>query len=92
METRKPLFILPSRCTSCGKILSTYTEYQKRLLEEKNKLFTENDINNPYYTIDTYTTKNTIESTILDEMGIRNICCRNIFLTTSKNKTIINYE
>ena len=61
METRKPLFIPLIRCTHCGKIFSTYDEYQKRLLQEKDKLFSENDIQNQFYTIDTYTKKKTIE-------------------------------
>jgi len=93
MNSREPLYILFPRCKSCGKVLNNNVNYGKRLLESKKKLFTENDSENKFLTIDTFDYKNkTNESKILDEMGFFRYCCRNTLLTSSKNKTIIKYD
>ena len=91
-EARKPLFILPTRC-SCGKILCLFVEFEKAICEANKKTFQENNIENQFVTIDTFSKKEkTIESKLLNDMGIYRPCCRNIMLTSSRNKTIIKYD
>jgi len=92
METRKPLYIFSPRCLSCGKVLSMFAGYHKELLESKERMFTENDIENKFVTIDTYSSNDTAEYKLMDKMGIFRYCCRKTLLTTSKNKTMINYD
>lgn len=92
METRKPLYIFSPRCLSCGKLLHIFAEYHKELLESKKRMFTENDIENKFVTIDTYSSNDTDEYKLLEKMGIFRYCCRSTLLTTSKNKTMINYD
>jgi DNA-directed RNA polymerase subunit N (RpoN/RPB10) len=81
--------IIPVRCFTCGSVTGDkWIPYLTAVQEEKNKS-TEDLTDEPTTTyIDLRNPKKSIEGEILDEMGIRNYCCRRMMIS---NVHMISY-
>jgi DNA-directed RNA polymerase subunit N (RpoN/RPB10) len=72
--------IIPIKCVSCGNVIADkyrwYLEQVRKLKSgkenEKEKVM--------YFTKDMINTE-TPEGEVMDKLGIKNVCCRRIFLT-----------
>ncbi len=73
--------IIPVRCFTCGKMISSkYETYLKRVREKK--LAISADVNSPsILEINNNEIKKTPEGEVLDELGYTRYCCRKILLT-----------
>ena len=73
--------IIPVRCFTCGKVISSkYEKYQKRVREKK--LAVSKDPNTPSIVeVNNRDVKKTPEGEVLDELGFTRYCCRKILLT-----------
>jgi DNA-directed RNA polymerase I, II, and III subunit RPABC5 len=71
--------IIPIKCVTCGNVLADkyryYLEQTRQRKKERN--VTERVI---YYTKD-MVNKDTVESEILNELKLTNVCCRRVMLT-----------
>lgn len=72
--------IIPVRCFSCGKILADKYDAYKDIVNGK-KLALKQDPNEPtIIDMNSNDVKKTPEGEALDQLGIRRMCCRKIFL------------
>ena len=71
--------IIPIRCYTCGKVISSkYETYCQRVAEIKKK---ENlPIEDTVLNVMTNNIQKTVEGRVMDELGLTRICCRKIFL------------
>jgi DNA-directed RNA polymerase I, II, and III subunit RPABC5 len=71
--------IIPVRCYSCGKLISTkYQTYLNKVIEQKKK---ENlPIEDTILNVMTSDLEKSIEGKVMDDLGITRLCCRKIFL------------
>lgn len=70
--------LIPIRCFSCGKpIANKWEHYQNELQKAHNK----NDNQPINVTNKDKTIPQTVESRVLDEMGMDRYCCRRMFLS-----------
>lgn len=68
--------IVPIRCMSCGTIIADKWRYFQRRVKELSA----GKKSGPVF-MDGTTIPNTPERQVLDELGLRRICCRTHFLT-----------
>jgi DNA-directed RNA polymerase I, II, and III subunit RPABC5 len=74
--------IIPIRCFTCGKVVADLWEpYMERLTEEYKKSHSDNNYTSSILLYTTDVTNQTIESKVLDELGITRFCCRRMLLT-----------
>ena len=68
--------IIPIKCFTCGKLIAhLWNEYEKLLQEEFDKL------PNSYQGSIDEETRKSIESKILDQLGLKRYCCRRMMLS-----------
>ena len=71
--------IIPVRCFTCGKVIADkYQQYQERVRTKKLQLNIDQE--KVIYLTKEYIEK-TPEGITMDELNIRNMCCRRHFLT-----------
>ncbi len=71
--------IIPVKCFTCGKVLADkYRYYQGEV--RRRKLIKGVDIEKVIYLTKTRVEK-TEEANVLDELGLKNVCCRRHMLT-----------
>lgn len=71
--------IIPIKCFTCGFVIADKYRYYKTAVREK-KLKNPDDIKTVLYLTKEFRDK-TIEGMVLDEIGIKRMCCRRHFLT-----------
>jgi DNA-directed RNA polymerase subunit N (RpoN/RPB10) len=72
--------IIPVRCISCSKVLAdNYREYMKRIREKQPP--SANGVERVEYLTKFHTDEKTIKGKIMDDLGIKNPCCRTHYLT-----------
>ena len=69
--------IIPVKCFTCGKVLADKYQYFERTVRERKVNKNEEQI--IYLTPDNI--KKTYEGEILDELGLKKMCCRRHMLT-----------
>ena len=68
--------IIPIRCFTCGKLIAHMWEnYQKQVQNEVDKL------TDAYQDTIDYQKRRSIESEIIDKMGLERYCCRRMLLS-----------
>lgn len=71
--------IIPIKCFTCGGVLADkYRYYQEQV--RKIKLSKSQDIQKVVY-LSRGNMEATVEATVLDSIGLRNVCCRRHMLT-----------
>ena len=71
--------IIPVKCFTCGNVLADkYNYYKRQIAAEKSK--NDEDINAVIY-LTQDNIKKTIEGKVMDDLGLKKICCRRHFLT-----------
>lgn len=71
--------IIPVKCFTCGNVLADkYNYYKREIAAEKGR--NREDINAVIY-LTQDNIKKTIEGKIMDDLGLKKICCRRHFLT-----------
>jgi DNA-directed RNA polymerase subunit N (RpoN/RPB10) len=71
--------IIPVKCFSCGEVLAD--QYRFYLEEVRRiKLLKGQDVNKVIYLTDKNIEK-TVEGEVLDNLGLKNVCCRRHMLT-----------
>lgn len=68
--------IIPVKCFTCGKVLADKYRYFQRKSKEKKA---ESNEQNIYLTMENK--EQSIEATVLKEIGIHKLCCRRHMLT-----------
>jgi DNA-directed RNA polymerase subunit N len=71
--------IIPIKCFTCGFVIADKYKYYKTEVREK-KLKNPDNIKTVLYLTKEFRDK-TIEGIVLDEIGIKRMCCRRHFLT-----------
>ena len=72
--------IIPIRCFTCGKVIGDLWEpYIERLTEEYLKVGKKYNPSILLYSNDVQ--NNTIESIVLEELGLKKYCCRRMLLS-----------
>lgn len=71
--------IIPIKCFTCGFVIADKYRYYKTEVREK-KFKNPSDIKSVLYLTKEFRDK-TIEGMVLDEIGIKRMCCRRHFLT-----------
>jgi DNA-directed RNA polymerase subunit N (RpoN/RPB10) len=71
--------IIPIKCFTCGFVIADKYRYYKTEVREK-KLKNPDNIKTVLYLTKEFRDK-TIEGIVLDEIGIKRMCCRRHFLT-----------
>jgi DNA-directed RNA polymerase subunit N len=71
--------IIPIKCFTCGEVLANKYEYYKTKVKEI-KLSQSMDINKVIYLTQVNVNK-TPEGTVLDDLGLKKMCCRRHMLT-----------
>ena len=69
--------IIPVKCFSCGKVLADKYQYYERTVRERK--INKNEEQIVYLTPENM--KKTFEAEILDELGLKKMCCRRHMLT-----------
>lgn len=70
--------LIPIKCFTCGKLISNkYFIYLKKVEDIKK----ERNIHDKIEYLDTSEIKKTVEGEVLDELNLKDICCRRHFLT-----------
>jgi DNA-directed RNA polymerase I, II, and III subunit RPABC5 len=76
--------IIPIKCVTCGMVLADkYRYYLEKVRQNKLASSSTNTVSIDkviYFTKDGNTSK-TKEAEVMDELGMRNMCCRRVFLT-----------
>jgi len=67
--------IIPVKCFTCGKVLADKYRYFKRTTKERKG----KENTNIYLTMENM--EKSIEAIVLDEIGIKKMCCRRHMLT-----------
>lgn len=70
--------IIPVKCFTCGEVLANKYEFYKRKVREL-KLSKSMDVNKVIYLTEENNQK-TSEGLVLDEIGLKKMCCRRHFL------------
>lgn len=70
--------LIPIKCFTCGKVIANkYFIYIKKVEDIKK----ERNIHDKIEYLDTSEIKKTVEGEVLDELNLKDICCRRHFLT-----------
>ena len=72
--------IIPIKCFTCGFVIADKYIYYKTEVREKKLKSKDLHINTVLYLTKEFRDK-TIEGMVLDEIGIKRMCCRRHFLT-----------
>ena len=72
--------IIPIKCFTCGFVIADKYRYYKMEVREKKLKNPEDNIKSVLYLTKEFRDK-TIEGMVLDEIGIKRMCCRRHFLT-----------
>ena len=71
--------IIPVKCFTCGNVLADkYLYYQNKVREIKLKK--KEDLDDVVYLTESNTEK-TVEGKVMDELGLKKMCCRRHMLT-----------
>ena len=70
--------IIPIKCVSCGTVLADKYRYYIENVSQK-KIKTNMDVDKIMYY--TKKTEKSVEGNVLDELGLKNVCCRRVMLT-----------
>ena len=73
--------IIPIRCFTCGKVLANKWELYNTLCDKYDKDKTDED-NSKQQEYDKISSDKKHRGEILDNLGIKKICCRRIMLST----------
>tara|TARA_B110000967_G_C18800443_1_gene518180 strand:- start:275 stop:508 length:234 start_codon:yes stop_codon:yes gene_type:complete len=71
--------IIPVKCFTCGNVLADKYRYYQAEVRRNKLLQGINDEKVIYLTKDN--TEKTIEGKVLDDLGLKNVCCRRHMLT-----------
>jgi len=71
--------IIPVKCFTCGNVLADKYNYYKRQIAAEKSKNSEDPNAVIYLTQDNI--KKTIEGKVMDDLGLKKICCRRHFLT-----------
>ncbi len=70
--------LIPIKCFTCGKVIANkYFIYLQKVQDIKK----ERNIHDKIEYLDTSEIKKTVEGEVLDELNLKDICCRRHFLT-----------
>tara|TARA_B100002019_G_C21214472_1_gene571211 strand:+ start:1156 stop:1386 length:231 start_codon:yes stop_codon:yes gene_type:complete len=70
--------LIPIKCFTCGKVIANkYFIYLQKVEDIKK----ERNIHDKIEYLDTSEIKKTVEGEVLDELNLKDICCRRHFLT-----------
>lgn len=72
--------IIPIKCFTCGFVIADKYKYYKMEVREKKLKNPDDNIKTVLYLTKEFRDK-TIEGLVLDEIGIKRMCCRRHFLT-----------
>ena len=72
--------IIPIKCFTCGFVIADKYRYYKSEVREKKLKNPDDNIKTVLYLTKEFRDK-TIEGMVLDEIGIKRMCCRRHFLT-----------
>ena len=72
--------IIPIKCFTCGFVIADKYRYYKMEVREKKLKNSDDNIKTVLYLTKEFRDK-TIEGMVLDEIGIKRMCCRRHFLT-----------
>lgn len=72
--------IIPIKCFTCGFVIADKYRYYKMEVREKKLKNPEDNIKSVLYLTKEFRDK-TVEGVVLDEIGIKRMCCRRHFLT-----------
>jgi DNA-directed RNA polymerase subunit N (RpoN/RPB10) len=72
--------IIPIKCFTCGFVIADKYRYYKTEVREKKLKNPDDNIKTVLYLTKEFRDK-TIEGMVLDEIGIKRMCCRRHFLT-----------
>jgi len=72
--------IIPIKCFTCGFVIADKYRYYKAEVREKKLKNPDDNIKSVLYLTKEFRDK-TIEGMVLDEIGIKRMCCRRHFLT-----------
>jgi hypothetical protein len=72
--------IIPIKCFTCGFVIADKYRYYKTEVREKKLKNPDDNIKTVLYLTKEFRDK-TIEGIVLDEIGIKRMCCRRHFLT-----------
>ena len=72
--------IIPIKCFTCGFVIADKYRYYKTEVREKKLKNKDENIKTVLYLTKEFRDK-TIEGMVLDEIGIKRMCCRRHFLT-----------
>jgi len=72
--------IIPIKCFTCGYVIADKYRYYQMEVREKKLKNPDDNIKSVLYLTKEFRDK-TIEGTVLDEIGIKRMCCRRHFLT-----------
>jgi DNA-directed RNA polymerase subunit N (RpoN/RPB10) len=72
--------IIPIRCMSCGTVIADKWLYYKKLILQRRGPSTRSDPEDRFY-MDGTSIPDTIELSVMKEVGLKRPCCRRHFLT-----------
>ena len=72
--------IIPIKCFTCGNVLADKYRYYLEKVKEK-KIQANKQLDKVVYLTENTKIEKTIEGQVLDEIGLRNVCCRRHMLT-----------
>jgi DNA-directed RNA polymerase subunit N len=72
--------IIPIKCFTCGFVIADKYRYYKTEVREKKLKNPDDNIKTVLYLTKEFRDK-TVEGMVLDEIGIKRMCCRRHFLT-----------
>lgn len=71
--------LIPVKCFTCGKVIGNkYNYYLKEIIKRKEQL---GEIPQEIQYLDDKSIDKTIEGVLLDELKLKDMCCRRHFLT-----------
>ena len=72
--------LIPIKCFNCGNVLANKYGFYLRQVHEKKLQQCKDPSKVLYFTSKTNAGEKTIEGKVLDEMGLRSACCRQVML------------
>ena len=71
--------LIPVKCFTCGKVIGNkYNYYLKEIIKRKEQM---GEIPQEIQYLDDKSIDKTVEGTLLDELKMKDMCCRRHFLT-----------
>jgi DNA-directed RNA polymerase subunit N (RpoN/RPB10) len=71
--------LIPVKCFTCGKVIGNkYTYYLKEIIKRKEQM---GEIPQEIQYLDDKSIDKTVEGILLDELKLKDMCCRRHFLT-----------